>query len=484
MKKSHILLSALGAVLIGCAVAFFVFRGSSDAYLNALPRDMTSVARLDFKSFVGRADLGLKDILQLLRRQDEMDIRKLGIDVQRPIYFFTSLSVGNFGLLAAVDDEDELTQLLESYLAEGVVSEIVQRRGYSWVIIQNQWFLAFDSEKALLMGPAAAALEDRLTNEMVALLDQKKDDSGRQSPLFAALSQADEPLAAVVAPEIMPAQARDYLRQYKVASQEDALMRFAVDADDNELEIEGELLTDKEAVLAELARVEEVMRPVRGELIDHAHAENIVWITANLDGLKLLELMRSNMSVRTALLGMNFIFDLDRLISALDGDLAIELTNASSFSQDLHIGNQLNNLFLTAQVSSPDFLSGAAKWGNGLFGVQPLSTNEFALQVGEAPYYFGVVDKTFYLGSERGIVAQRNEYLRQQRDDIRDCRFYATLHLPELLRQMKVDEDAPPIIRQTERLNIKIESARELKVEFVAPRGTNFIRELLSISNE
>jgi hypothetical protein len=95
-----------------------------------------------------------------------------------------------------------------------------------------------------------------------------------------------------------------------------------------------------------------------------------------------------------------------------------------------------------------------------------------------------VVDKTFYLGSERGSVEQRNEYLRQQRDDIKGSRFYATLLLPELLQQMDITEGAPPIIRQTERMNIEIESARELKVEFVAPRGTNFIRELLSLPNE
>lgn len=484
MKKSHILLSALGTVLIGCAVAFFVFRGSSDAYLNALPREMTSVARLDFKSFLGKADLGLQDIFHLLQRKDELDFRKLGIDVQRPIYFFTSQSLGNFGLLAAVDDEDDLSQLLESYREEGAVSEVVQRRGYSWAIIQNQWFLAFDSKKALLMGPAVTALQDHLTNEMVALLDQKEDESGRLSSLFTALSQTDEPLAAVVAPEIMPLQAREYLRQFKVASQEDALMRITLDADDNELEIDGELLTNNEAVQAELARVEEVFRPVRGELIDHTHAENIVWMTANIDGPKLLGLLRSNMSVRTALLGMNFIFDLDRLISAVDGDLAVELTDASSFNRDVNIENQLHGLFLTAQVSSPDFLSGAAKWGNGLFGVQPLSTNEFSLRLGEVPYYFGVVDKTFYLGSERGSVDQRNEYLRQQRDDIKGSRFYATLLLPELLQQMDITEGAPPIIRQTERMNIEIESARELKVEFVAPRGTNFIRELLSLPNE
>ena len=481
MNKKYLLLySAAAVAVVGGLVSFFALRGiMSDAYVRTIPYDATAIARLDARSFLHDADLSLKDVIRLLRQNQEGDDdQKIGIDMQRPIYAFTSPS-GNIGVTAAVSDDDDLEAFCTSSQREGHASEITKQRGYSWVVLEQQWLLAFDSKKALVMGPAVGAGQDQLRVEMMRLLEQKSKDSGMESSLYAALIRDDEPLAAVVAPEILPSVARKELQRLKVGSKADALLRLTLETDDNELELEAEVLAEGEDVKAELKRLNDLLRPVKGTLTDYAHAENVAWLAVNVEGTTLLDALRSNNSVRMGLLALNFAFDLDRIIRAVDGDVALELTNVSSLLSGIGLDTPPGGFYVTAQVENTDFLNDAAAWGNNLFGVQALSQQDFALNLGVTSYYFGVQDKTFYLGATQGLAQEKNEFLSRERSDIRGNRLYATFAIPSLLNQLGSRTSLPPVLSRFERLNIEMERAGEFKLKLIAPRGTNIARELL-----
>jgi len=482
MNKSRILLIitiAIVVTLVAIAVTFFALRKSRDAYASCLPYDATAIARLDARSFLHDADLSLKDVIRLLRQNQEGDDdQKIGIDMQRPIYAFTSPS-GNIGVAAAVSDDDDLEAFCTSSQREGHASEITKQRGYSWVVLEQQWLLAFDSKKALVMGPAVGAGQDQLRVEMMRLLEQKRKDSGMESSLYAALIRDDEPLAAVVAPEILPSVARKELQRLKVGSKADALLRLTLETDENELELEADVLAEGEDVKAELKRLNDLLRPVEGSLTDYAHAENVAWLAVNVEGTTLLDALRSNNSVRMGLLALNFAFDLDRIIRAVDGDVALELTNVSSLLSGIGLDTPPGGFYVTAQVENTDFLNDASAWGNNLFGVQALSQQDFALNLGVTSYYFGVQDKTFYLGATQGLAQEKNDFLSRELSDIRGNRFYATFAIPSLLNQLGSRTSLPPVLSRFERLNIEMERAGEFKLKLVAPRGTNIARELL-----
>ena len=480
MNKTRIfLLAAVCTALTAGAVAFIATRGSGDAYLNSLPKEVNALARLDSKELIAEADLSLRDVLKILSRsQDSDDNVRLGINMKQPVYGFVSTS-GNFGLTAAVKSEKDLTAFCESLNAKGQASELTSQRGYSWVVVQQQWLLAFDSKKALAMGPAVGAAQDQLRAEMAQLLEQDKADSGRESELFTALKNREEPLAAIVAPEILPANAKNTLRKLKVASRADALLCLALEADDNELELETQVLAQSDQVKEQLKSINEFLRPIKGTMIEHAHAENVAWMAMNVQGQELLETLRSNESVRAALLIMNFIIDLDRIISSVDGDVAVELTDASSLKSGQVDASQLKNLYLTAQVANTDFLAGAASWGNKLVGVQTLSEKDFAVNLGNASMYFGVDDKIFYLGAQQGLPSGKNEYLREESRDIKGARFFATFAIPTLLEQTGIASQLPFSLPSFERLNLEMEDAGEFHLTLVAPKGTNIIQEIL-----
>ncbi len=481
MNKKQLLLLASGAIIITLVamVCTFALRGSSDAYALTLPSDANAIVRMDAKAFLQDADLSLKEIIQLwCRNQQSDDNQQVGIDMQRPIYAFASPS-GYFGIAAAVNDEEDLAAFCKSFQAQGYVSEAIQQRGYSWVVVAQQWLLAYDSEKALLMGPAVGSSQDQLRGEMARLLGQKRNNSGLQSSLFAALKKSDEPLAAIIAPEILPAPARKVLRRCKVASQADALLRLTLQTDDNVLEVGTELLAENEDVKAEIKHMDELLRPITGALMDNAHSENVAWMTMNVEGATLLDALRSNQAIRTALLAMNFAFDLDRIIRAVDGDVTLEITNVTSLLGTIGVDFQLKDIYLAAEVAHTDFLSNTSTWGSSLFGVQPLTSQDFALNMGTSSFFFGVEDKTFYFGSQQGLAHEKNDYLRDQRSDIKDKRFYATFAVPTLVNQLGAKAGLPASVSNFERFNIQMEHFGDFKLQLLAPPGTNIAREII-----
>lgn len=482
MNKSKILLITAIAVVLTLtvmAVTFFALRNSGDAYANCLPYDATSIARFDAKSFLSAAKLGPKDLLDLLRRtresQDTNGVKSLGIDVKRPIYAFSS-ATGNFGLVAAMDDIDDFEAFLEEESRVGRATEITRQRGFSWATVGEQWLIVFDKEKVLAMGPAVGSAQDQLRNEMARLMEQERKDSGLQSALYEELKKSDEPLAAVIAPELLPKGSQSFLSKFNVSSKNDALLRLSLETDDNELELDADIIAKSPAVKDYLDKINHLMRPIKGSQLNYAHADNVAWMALNVQGSELLDVLRSDQTVRTALIALNLVLDLDRIIRAIDGDVALELTTTDLFNKS---DIEIKDLYLTADVANSDFLSDASTWGNQLIGVQALTQQDFAVNLGTSSVYFGVDKNTLYIGGERGLTKGGNAYLDDERSDIRDSRFYATVALPQVISQLGADAGMPAAFRQFQRLVFEMEDAGEFKLKLVAPRGMNIARELI-----
>ena len=475
-KPIFIIIGVFVVAAVSIAITFLL-RGK-DIYLNALPKDATAIVRLDVIELLNEADLTVGEQVELFQHFLRSDLSKLGVDAQEPIYAFVATS-GNFGLLAAVADNGDLRERCQEWYDQGRASQLEKQRGLYWVTLENQWLMAFDSDRALVMGPAAGAAQETLRNEMAQLLAQDKDNSGVQSALFAALANHEDALTAVVAPEILPREMRKLLRGVKVYDQTDALLLLNFEADDNEIEIEANILAQSKGAREELHRMGQLLRPIKGALAKYARNDATLWMTFNLKGCELLDILRKDLSIRTSLVALNLIFDADNILRAIDGDLAVEMSNAAALSSGKGLA-ALQNLNLTAQIVNADFLSAAPTWGNALVRVQTLSESDFAMHLGETPTYFGVKDNTLYFGSSQGLSEGDNSYLRKELDDIRDSRFYATVQIPQLTQQLGVAEMVPQLLIMFQRMEIDMKRPEELHLTFAAPEGTNVLRELLT----
>lgn len=480
--KTKALLISLAVAIVAAVGAYFLFRGSSSAYLNALPKDAQALARLDVNAIFDKAKLTDEEKAQLFQRlafSDEKDA-STGLDLSKSLYGFAAQD-GNFGVLAAVANDDELTAWCQRLQAQGRASEMTRQRGYSWVVVEQKWLMAFDDEKALAMGPAVGAAQDQLRTTIVKLLEQKEKESALKTELYDLLFSEDEPVVAVVRPELMPQEVLGYMKSLKLTSSAQGLYLLTLDADDNELDLDINIVSNDEDVKAELQRFNQLMRPLNGSLVENAHADQAIWLAFNTKGEDLLKFLRSEPTIRTALITLNLVVDADRIIKAIDGDLAVEFTaaKASTASKDIRFDFDFKNARFTAQLANTDFLSGASSWGNSFLSVKALSATEYVVNYNPTPIYLGVKDKTFYLGSERGLSTEGNTYLRQQGSDLKGARFFATLNLSSIpLEPISFWSKLYPDLN---RLDVKMEEAGEFTFTLKASDNTNILCTLLKL---
>ena len=115
MNKTKIILSSIVVFALAGVVAFWVLRGNSDGYLQALPKDATALVCLDVKALLDEADLTKEETTKFLQRISfSEETTELGIDFNRPVYGF-AIQNDNFGILAAVASEKELQSCIRNY---------------------------------------------------------------------------------------------------------------------------------------------------------------------------------------------------------------------------------------------------------------------------------------------------------------------------------------------------------------------------------
>ena len=479
MKWNKVILIAATLITAIGAGTYFYMKNAGNAYLNVLPDNAVGMARIDVKTFLDEAEMTVADCVKSLEKSQDVDVQKIGLDLSRPAYAFASAS-GNFGFVASMDDEDDFASLCSDLHNLGRASTIVHQRGYSWVILEQQWLCAFDGTLALVMGPAVGAAQDQLRNEMARLLKQDKEDSGLKTKMFAELRRKEGSVVAVVGPEILPAKARVLLYKFDITTTDDALLRLHLSADKNVLSMNTEVVAMKDEVKEQLRLLGKTLRPIKGELLSRAHDSTIAWLGMNIEGRKLLDMLRSVKKVRLSLAAMNLVLDLDRIIEAIDGDVAIEMTPSTNSSRRDPLLSYLSGMNLSARVANTDFFKGAASWGNSLVGVKEEGHNEYFLSWGEHGFYLGVDGGILYAGDQKVQTKDGNPLLNNAKGHIKGAHLYASFSIPDLLNNLYGLQSLPEIVRKFESMTLEMRKPDQLFIELKAPEGTLIAKELLT----
>ena len=474
MSKNKLLLLSIPLAAIAAQLVYMLMGSGSDSYLCALPKDATAIARLDVAEFVDELDFSEAERKQLLWRCAQVDeVSDIGLDLRRPLYGFATQK-GDFGVVAAVADDDAFARLCKSYYEKGMATETVRQRGYYWTVVQGQWVLAFDSKKALLMGPAVGAGQEQVRTEMARLLSQDRDESGEQQTLFQHL-KAGEALTAVVTPELVPSHVHAFLRPFGIHPADGALLSLSLDFDDEEADLQADVLAESAEAKAALKQTGTLFRPLKGQLLRFISSSSPLWLTANVQGSVLLDRIRQT-SARGLLVALNMVLDADRIIESFDGDIAVEMSRLPSSLSDL---SALAEVSLTAKIASSDFLRNSSSWGNAWINVERLSDQTFRLNWESAPLFFGVEDDVFYMGARPLPSRTSNAHPTDVIDDLSDKRFYAIADLQALMQIMGLEHRAlPPIVRQMERLDVMMGEPGNFSLRFTAPKGTNIAKEV------
>lgn len=423
MKK---LILSVGAVLLAVAlVLFFIIRKPSNGYLNVLPQDAKALLRLNLASLVNELGIDEKEARQLFEKW-QMDA--LGVDLTQPSYGFVSRD-GFFGMVIPVQKEAQLKKFLEQ---NG--QEVENQRGFHWTAHES-WLVCFDESKCLVMGPASTGEMGPLRNQMYALMSQRR----HQVDALSKLDQVAGSVALLANLDVVPQVYSSFLHNLlpKDVDLSEVALCSGLTLDSRTLVLENKLLSENKNVLNNFQVLNELAHPIQGEMVRYRPESPFLFATANIEGEKLLELLRKDKKIRRTLLGLNMVVDADLMIRSMQGDVAFTMPRLSIQNPEfLFCGN----------LAKQDFLRNVESWKTGLansFGVQfrVLRDHDFFLKAGSKSGYFGVRDKKLYLTTSQALADEAvrpatNPYLEQTLSSMQACKLFITLDVQQALQAL------------------------------------------------
>lgn len=406
---------------------------SSDDYLNVIPKNSTAVISVDLQELYNTSDDKqldyLKDVLKL------KDADASGLDFSTKAYVFETVD-GNLGLVAKVDDEDNISNWIKKLEKAGYCKNLITRKGFKFTSVKDTWILGFSSDALLVMGPILPIQQADMQRQMIKFLEQDDSKSIKGSPMFQKLDSLESSISMVAQAAALP---EKFVAPFTIGAPKDAdasqIMIAAefVKCEDGCVNIKGETYSLYEHINNAIKENKKTFRPNRGTYSASMPINASLGIFLNVDGKEFLKLLHSNNSIQALLAGMNTAIDMDNIIKSINGDMSIII---HSFNEGENIPQ------MSAQLSNNSFLKDIRYWREScLAGCKIIdwNKNSYYYTNGTFNYYFGVSDDMqFYSGGSpkyalESISKSQNAIPEYVQNKIRGKRLCLVLNLETIL---------------------------------------------------
>jgi hypothetical protein len=357
MKKLIIALACL--LLVGAAAAYWFFHRDSDKARDVLPEDATAVAVLEPAELIQGLGLKQDKLMKLFVNYEDLFE---ALDLAKPVYAF-STEKGVTGITLNIKDADKLLKTISSY---GIECE--EHGGLQW-LAGSGGIGCMDRDKVLLCDASSSTAPDALRDEMAKLMSQDRkevealDKASKQDGVF----RMSTPLGGI--PE-------QYARQLP-AGVSDAILNAALQIGKKDISLSANLTTDFSSL---------PLAPIKGSLAGIGPEKPFLWVCFNMNGERLLPLLREVPQLRSILLALNMNVDVDMMLKAINGDVSIAVPKL-----DL----QRPDFILTASLANTDFLKNAGDWSM----VRKVGASDFAFEYEGLRAFFGVRGNMLYMAS-------------------------------------------------------------------------------------
>ena len=381
--------------LLTLVIALLLASCSTDDYLRVVPADCQALLSVDLT--------GLPDEKAAADRVENMmksvtgidDLTDCGIALDARILLFET-GDGLFGLCAKVDDESDLQAFVDGPLAaKGVCQKTVSRKDCHFTMVNDSWLLGFSGESLLLMGPLVSASKAQLIQQMTRLLNGKEKRNVKDSRLYQRLDSIQAPLTLVTQARALPEQVAALLTlgAPKDADPSQVCLSLSAHVEDDIVDVETETFSFNAQLNTALHEAQKTFRPVTTKYLSCVTPETPLAFFLNMEGERLLELMRDNPALQSFLVGVNTAIDMDNILRSVDGDLSLIVPSLSE---------QGTEAVVTAQLKSSDFLKDIGYWKQSCPAgtrIEDVGKQQYRFTDGAMSLYFGVSDHQFYAGT-------------------------------------------------------------------------------------
>lgn len=429
-------------VLVSCLLVTVMLLAScskKNDYEKVLPKDAAVVMSVDLVSMADKSGLSGDEGAPVVARLSNAlksgaegagelidkvtkDPSESGLDLREKVYYFVGSGGVFTGLVMRVSDDGKLEDLLKALHDQQVCDMPKEADGCMWTAMGNVLVTYTDNAFLAMLDLKGGQAKDML-HAASMLLRQTEKDGFAATPDFqrmketkgdiVLLSSLDWIPSEYVAPLTMGTSASMNLKDVKVLS--------AVNFEKGKVVMDVTDMTTDKLVNAMTEKQLQATNPVKGTYLDAFPANTFFWMTGNMDGGKVYDLLCENATIRQQFESSIMPIDFKAIFSSIKGDMAIALTNP------------LQNGFIAyADVTNSQFLQTfedlkpLLAMTNGQMQLFNRGANDYefrmqdgrmmSMRAGVVSFWFGVRNNRLYFTNDANMIDARVSGL-----SLRDC---------------------------------------------------------------
>lgn len=409
MKKRLFLHLSVWAVLVA-----FVCSCSQDAaeYTNVIPADADELVSVNLKAIAEKAGINDKENKEALAKlTDAMksgmnaatyqqleavmkDPSKSGVDVNAPVYLFSAPTFDYRTVVAKVNDEADLRSFLKAAQKEISDTPIEEGDGYSFLPLNKQTLLAFNSSALLLVDYKRAAQLEKAKEGIATLLKQTAENSINQSGAFQKLQKQSGEINLFISPS---STVGTYAKQFNFAlPKENNPKEFiglgSISFEKGKVEMRIENYTENPEVKAWLDKLGKSTCPVENNFLKYFPKSTIALFSIGVKGEEFYNLLQENEQFRNEY-SITKAAEVKELFSNFQKDITVGLINVTMTKSPsvLAYANVKNGEPLKALYEKKGELG--LKRGEDIV---KLNEDEYVYKSRNLNLFFGVRDKQMY----------------------------------------------------------------------------------------
>ena len=403
---------------------------SKTDYQKAVPADATFVAMIDMQSIAEKGDFQHSETMKNLQgwmgllvsgkeQQEQMqeylnDPMEMGFDFTMPIFVFKKGD--DLGLVMKVGDEGDIKDFLKCLHQQGLASVPTERQGMMSGTILDDVNYVYDSNTFLILGGGSSTKTKQLAMSLMNLKDGESFVDTEAYDKMTAESNTDLVFYANLAalPTDMSKQISAFLP--KGVKNSDVELIECVTFGKGELVMTSKWWGKTEKTQQLFTELNANLHKIEGRYMDAVSEDVALWGCAGVKGDWLLGKLKENKDLKEALFMLERGIDIEQMIRAIDGDVALELP-----SEDFQ------SLMVRAQVKNTDFLADVDYWKENMkdYGLtmRNVAQNDYVLTADGKDVYWGVYKDNLYFSTHQPKAAH-SSLLKSYEADIKNSQLF------------------------------------------------------------
>lgn len=379
-------------------------------YIRVIPANSLAVISADFASIIKKSGLADKDQAITKNLSSVMKNEKLSKLITNPSDAGLSFKDKTFLFLMAdqtpvvlikVSDRDKLEKAFKLMQEESLCDAVQDESNYSYTVLHGYGICAFDNNSLIIMkvaNPNSLPVKESVTK----IMEQDIKSSIAQNNGFKMMADKKSDIGVFVSCASMPQLAAN---ASMMGMPEDADLRSLmilaqINFEKGKVTVDSEYYTEDDSLKVHLKKQAEMGAKVNNVFLKNMPVSSLAYLSTSIKGDKLYETLLKSSDFKDMVRDSRLTpgVDLQKSISAFNGDIAVAITNISEIG--------IPSILAYSEITNPDAIGAMSVFKKSFdemgMKVSAVGNNEYIVRSGmlPTPIHFGVKDKTLFLTND------------------------------------------------------------------------------------